>query len=154
MTVATNGGALSLLLKVISPFQLRCRCPAAGARRAMVSAPTSFHGRPLELPTPYLLEVEYEELADLVCRSARGTPGLALLWRELQRAVIIKPDAAPPHRVHLHSRVRYTDLARPRHRTAQIVSPLEPGTGDPALVSVLSLTGAALIGLRQGAVMP
>jgi regulator of nucleoside diphosphate kinase len=117
-------------------------------------APSSFHGRALDLPTPYLLQAEYEELADLVCSSARSTPGIALLWRELERAVIIQPDDAPRRRVHLHSRVRYTDLVHPEHRTATIVSPLEPGTGDPALVSVLSLTGAALIGLQQGAVMP
>jgi len=120
----------------------------------MFLAPTTFHGRELKLPTPYLLEAEYEELADLVCSSAHSTPGIALLWRELERARIIKLEEAPAHRVRLHSQVSYTDLVRPEHCTAQIVSPLEPATGDPGLVSVLSLTGAALIGLRQGAVMP
>lgn len=120
----------------------------------MFRAHTSFRGLAPDLPTPYLLEAEYEELADLVCGSTYSTPGIALLWRELERAVIISPDEAPPHRVHLHSHVRYTDLIHPEHHTAQIVSPLEPRTDDPALVSVLSLTGAALIGLCQGAVMP
>jgi regulator of nucleoside diphosphate kinase len=122
----------------------------------MFLAPTSFHGRALDLPTPYLLEAEYDELADFVCSSARSTPGIALLWRELERAVIVRPDEQPPHRVHLHSYVRYTDLVHPdHHAAAQIVGPSERGmTGDPAFVSVLSLTGAALIGLQEGAVMP
>jgi len=120
----------------------------------MFLAPTSFHGRALDLPTPYLLDAEYEELADLVCSAPRATPGIALLWRELDRAVIVRPEEAPPHRVRLRSCVRYTDLVHPQHHAARIVSPREPGRGDPALLSVLSLTGAALIGLQQGAVMP
>jgi regulator of nucleoside diphosphate kinase len=112
-----------------------------------------FRGRTLDLPTPYLLETEYDELADLVCGSAHSTAGLELLWRELQRAVIVDPRHAPARRIHLHSRVQYTELVRPRRRTAHIVGPLEPAE-SPANVCVLSPVGAALIGLRQGAVMP
>jgi len=119
----------------------------------MNALPLVFQGHALDLPTPYLLEQEYEELADLVCASPHSTAGLELLWRELQRAVIVDPRHAPADRVHLHSRVRYTELVHPRHRMAHIVGPLEPAEGA-AKVSVLSPVGAALIGLRQGAVMP
>ena len=74
----------------------------------MTGLPLVFHGRVFDLPTPFLLEEEYEELADLVCASARSTPGIELLWRELQRAVIVDLRHAPARRVHLHSCVRYT----------------------------------------------
>jgi len=119
----------------------------------MNAPPLAFQGHALELPIPYLLKQEYEELADLVCASAHSTAGIELLWRELQRAVIVDSRHAPADRIRLHSRVQYTDLVRPKHRTASIVGPLEPALG-PAAVSVLSPIGAALIGLRQGAVMP
>jgi regulator of nucleoside diphosphate kinase len=119
----------------------------------MKAHPFLFQGHALDLPTPFLLEEEYEELADLVCGSPHSTAGLELLWRELQRAVIVDLRHAPADRVHLHSSVRYTELVRPRHRIAHIIGPLEPAEGA-ASVSVLSPVGAALIGLRQGAVMP
>ena len=119
----------------------------------MKALPLVFRGHLLDLPTPYLLQEEFEELADLVCGSPHSTAGLELLWRELQRAVIVDPRHAPADRVHLHSRVRYTELIHPTHRMAHIVGPLEPAESAEN-VCVLSPVGAALIGLRQGAVMP
>lgn len=102
------------------------------------------------LPPIYLLESEYEILVDAVCGSAAATPGIALLWRELQRAVILRTDEAPRGLVHLHSRVSYTDLGAPLHRTVDIAGPAEtPEDGRHAL-SVTTSVGAALIGLRVG----
>jgi regulator of nucleoside diphosphate kinase len=101
------------------------------------------------LPPIYLLEREYEILADAVCGSASPTPGIELLWRELQRAVILPTDEAPHDLVRLNSRVSYTDLVAPERRTVDIAGPAEPPRGRRAL-SVTSQVGAALIGLRVG----
>lgn len=104
---------------------------------------------PGQLPPIYLLEREYDILADAVCGSASATPGIELLWQELQRAVILRTDEAPRDLVHLNSRVSYTDLAAPERRTVDIAGPAEPPRGRRAL-SVTSQVGAALIGLRVG----
>lgn len=102
------------------------------------------------LPAIYLLESEYEILADAVCGSASATPGIALLWRELQRAVILRTDEAPHGLVHLHSRVSYTDLGAPLRRTVDIAGPEDTAEGGRLALSVTTPVGAALIGLRVG----
>jgi regulator of nucleoside diphosphate kinase len=108
-----------------------------------------FRGEAIELPPIHILAEDYEVLADIVCGSAAATPGVALLWRELQRAVILSTDDAPSGLIHLNSTVRYTDLIDPLHRTVQLVSPGLPAIPRHGL-SVASSVGAALIGLRVG----
>jgi regulator of nucleoside diphosphate kinase len=103
---------------------------------------------PIQLPPICLVEADYELLCDLVCSSARPTPGIELLWKELQRAVIVGPERAPSGLVRLRSVVSFTDVSRAARRAAQIVAPGEPEERDG--VSVVSSTGAALIGLRSG----
>ena len=98
------------------------------------------------LPEICVLEDEYEQLADVVCAAPRATPGIALLWQELQRADIV--PLAKPDRVHLGSLVAFTDLRSDVHRAAQIVPPGKHGDGGR--LSVASAVGAALIGLRAG----
>jgi regulator of nucleoside diphosphate kinase len=99
------------------------------------------------LPRIHILEQDYEILADIVCGSLSATPGIALLWRELERAVILRTDRAPQGLIHLNSTVSYTDLIDPLHRTVQLVS---PGVSRRRGVSVASSVGAALIGLTVG----
>jgi regulator of nucleoside diphosphate kinase len=106
-----------------------------------------FTGGGFTLPQIHLLEEDYEVLADIVCGSASATPGIELLWRELERAVILPTDQAPHGLIHLNSTVSYTDLIDPLHRTVQLVS---PGTSRRRGVSVASSVGAALIGLTVG----
>ena len=108
-----------------------------------------FRGEDIEQPPIHILAEDYEVLADIVCASAAATPGVALLWRELQRAVILSTDHAPSGLIHLNSTVRYTDLIDPLHRTVQLVSPGLPTIPRHGL-SVASPVGAALIGLRVG----
>lgn len=108
-----------------------------------------FDGDEIDLPPIHILADDYEMLADVVCRSPLATPGVALLWREIERAVILDTDRPPGDLVHLNSRVRYTDLVDPVQRTIQLVSPA--GRADPlGGLSVTSSVGAALIGLRVG----
>jgi regulator of nucleoside diphosphate kinase len=103
------------------------------------------------LPRIHILEEDYETLADIVCGSASATPGLELLWRELERAIILRADQAPHGLIHLNSTVSYTDLIDPLHRTVQLVS---PGVSRRRGVSVASSVGAALIGLKVGDQFP
>jgi regulator of nucleoside diphosphate kinase len=100
------------------------------------------------LPEICLIEEEYELLSDLVCSSERPTPGIELLWRELQRAVVVPADSAPSGLVHLQSLVSFTELGRSEHRAAQVVPP--SARLAPDRVSVVTPVGAALIGLRCG----
>jgi transcription elongation GreA/GreB family factor len=76
-----------------------------------------------------------------------------LLWRELQRAVVLSTDHAPSGLIHLNSTVCYTDLIDPLHRTVQLVSPGLPTISRHGL-SVASPVGAALIGLQGGRSVP
>jgi regulator of nucleoside diphosphate kinase len=97
----------------------------------------------------FLLEDEYELLADLVCGAERATPGLALLWQELQRASILSDEGGAADVVRLGSRVRFAaDPAAPS-RQGLILSPMET-ISHPRGIPVGSLMGASLIGLRVG----
>ena len=100
-------------------------------------------------PSVVVLEDEYEALADLVCASPRATPGIALLWRELERATVTPPEHAPDDLVRIGSRAYFTDLTRRESRMVRLVWPEDALA--PVLVSVTSQVGAALLGLRAGA---
>jgi len=99
-------------------------------------------------PQVFVLDDEYEALADLVCASPRATAGIALLWAELDRAVIVGADRAPDDLVRMGSRARFTDLSEGRAQTVRLVYPDQAsGRGKVAVTSSL---GAALIGLKPG----
>jgi regulator of nucleoside diphosphate kinase len=100
------------------------------------------------LPDVYFLEDDYDRLLDLICGSRRATPGITLLWQELQRAERVAAGEAPADVVRLGSLVSFTDLASGRRRAAQLVTPGQ--AAERARVSVTSQDGAALIGLRAG----
>ena len=99
-------------------------------------------------PDVVLLPKDHEVLLDVICAAPRTTPGLTLLWQELERADIIAPERAPTDLVQLRSIVSFTDLERGTRRAAQIVRPGQR-TGSHR-ISVSTLVGAALIGLRAG----
>jgi regulator of nucleoside diphosphate kinase len=110
------------------------------------------NGNGFELPQIYVLEDEYEALADLVCASERPTPGIELLWQELQRATVIPRDDARPDLVHLRSLVHFTELESGAPRAARVVRPDEAHGGRR--VSVITPVGASLIGLKPGDSFP
>lgn len=102
----------------------------------------------VSLPDVTFVDDEYDRLFDLICASPRATPGIALLWQELQRADRVAAVEAPENVVRLGSLVSFTDLASGRHRAAQLVT---PGlVAERRRISVVTLDGAALIGLRPG----
>jgi regulator of nucleoside diphosphate kinase len=99
-------------------------------------------------PDVLVLDVEYEPLSDLVCRSERETAGIRLLWRELERATLVPRDKAPDGLVRMGSHVRFTDLEDCTVHEVRLVYPEEASAqGDVAVTNSL---GAALVGLRPG----
>lgn len=102
-------------------------------------------------PPVEILAPEYERLTDYVCASPAETDGIALLWRELCRASIISPDRTLHDVVRINSLISYTDLTTGQARTVRLAYPDVEHT--PAeVVSVTTVLGAALIGLRSGSV--
>jgi regulator of nucleoside diphosphate kinase len=100
------------------------------------------------LPDVVFLEDEYDRLFDLICASARATPGISLLWQELQRAERVRAGEAPQDIVRLGSLVSFTDLASGRRQAAQLGAPGE--SPERGWMSVTTTNGAAVIGLRPG----
>jgi regulator of nucleoside diphosphate kinase len=99
-------------------------------------------------PDVFVLDTEYDPLADLVCSSPHPTPGLALLWHELDRAKIIHDEGAPETFARMGCQLTVHDLTSDEVFKARLVYPTEAtGLG---LVSVTSRLGAALIGLPIG----
>jgi regulator of nucleoside diphosphate kinase len=99
-------------------------------------------------PDVFVLDTEYDPLADLVCSSPHPTPGLALLWHELDRAKIIHDEGAPETFARMGCQLTVHDLTSDEVFKVRLVYPTE-ATG-PGLVSVTSRLGAALIGLPIG----
>lgn len=71
------------------------------------------------------------------------------LQHELERAVVVAPEAVPPDVVTMNSRVRYVDETTGERRLVQIVYPAESDARE-GKVSVLAPVGAALLGLSVG----
>jgi len=99
-------------------------------------------------PDVFVLDTEYDPLADLVCGSPHPTAGLALLWHELDRAKIIGADGAPETFVRMGCRMTVLELTSDEIFRVRLVYPSE--AIKPDLVSVASRLGAALIGLPTG----
>jgi regulator of nucleoside diphosphate kinase len=101
-------------------------------------------------PPLTLSETEEERLSGLAIAAARRSPELArLLLEEIGRARLVPPDEVPAEVVAMHSHVEYRDEATGEARRVQLVWPHE---ADIALgrVSVLTLVGAALLGVAEG----
>ena len=101
-------------------------------------------------PAVYVLEDEYDVLADLVCSSPRATPGIALLWHELERARRLKAREAPTDLVSIGARLAFTDLSRRESKFATLVLPQDADGINR--IPVTSSVGAALLGLHAGEV--
>ena len=76
----------------------------------------------------------------------------ATLRAELERAIVVAPDAIPPRVVTMNSEVRYRDEHAGVSRQIRIVYP-EEANFEQGKVSVLAPVGAALLGLEVGQVI-
>jgi regulator of nucleoside diphosphate kinase len=106
------------------------------------------------LPPIHVTHADHRRIERLIAaRLGRSDAIAAFLARELDRAILCRPEDLPPDVVTLDARVvfRTDDGAEVESRT--LVAPdQEPPAGRH--VSVLSPLGAALLGLREGDRMP
>ncbi len=101
-------------------------------------------------PPILLSESEHDILVGLAAGGARRHPEAArLLMEEADRADLVPAARLPRNVVALGSHVVFTDEATGVSRRVQLVMPAEADIGQ-GRISILSLVGAGLIGLRAG----
>lgn len=101
-------------------------------------------------PAIHMIDSEAETLADLAVAAEERLPEVsALLLEEIERATLHKARRIPPDVVTMRSHVIFVDEASGTSRTVQLVYPGEADI-DAGRVSILTLVGAGLIGLREG----
>jgi regulator of nucleoside diphosphate kinase len=101
-------------------------------------------------PPVMLSTTNVERLASLASSAARRSPEVAeRLLAEIDRAQLLSPEELPADVVAMYSHIEYRDEGTGATRQVQLVYPHE---ADIALgrISVLTLVGAALLGLRAG----
>lgn len=76
----------------------------------------------------------------------RKLPPPKELQRELDRAIVVSPEAIPGDVVTMHSQVVYVDETTGERRSVKIVYPLD-ADASKGKISVLAPVGAALLGL-------
>jgi regulator of nucleoside diphosphate kinase len=103
----------------------------------------------MTLPPVFVLDEDWERLADIVCAAPRSTPGLSLLWQELKRAEVLRGGDAPDDLIRMGSVIDYTEAGAAAPRTGQLVYPGGVGLRRGG-IAVTAPVGAALIGLRPG----
>lgn len=106
------------------------------------------------LPEVRLPEAQRDRLAGLATAALDRFPEAAsLLLDEMDRADVLPPGAGADDTACLYSWVTFCDEADGRRREVQLVFPHEADI-SVGRVSVLSLVGAALIGLSVGQSIP
>lgn len=101
-------------------------------------------------PPVMLSTTDAERLSSLAASAARRSPEVAQrLLAEIDRAELLPPDDLPPDVVAMYSHIEYRDEGTGSARQVQLVYPHEADIAQ-GRVSVLTLVGAALLGLRPG----
>ncbi|MBR0652399.1 nucleoside diphosphate kinase regulator [Roseomonas terrae] len=101
-------------------------------------------------PSILLSENDHGILVGLAMSGARRNPEAArLLMEEADRADLVPATRLPANVAALGSQVVFTDEANGVTRSVQLVLPSEADIGKNR-ISVLSLVGAGLIGLKAG----
>lgn len=105
---------------------------------------------PAAAPPLILSAAEEQRLSRLAEAAAARNPAVsALLLREIERAQVVPAEAVPPDVVTMHAHVAYRDEATGETRAVQLVYPHEADIAA-GRISVLTLIGAALLGLAAG----
>lgn len=94
-----------------------------------------------------ITEGDYQLIKNLI-GTTTGSTEMTLAY-ELNRAIIVKKDAFPPHAIGLNSKVLILNIETKKEKSFTIVM---PGMADIAQdkVSILSPMGTALLGFRKG----
>lgn len=91
-----------------------------------------------------------DALFERLRRHVKPPATLTVLERELERAVVVKPNEIPATIVTMNSEVRVKDLDTGERRNLKLVFPSMAGI-ESGRVSVLAPLGTALLGSREGA---
>lgn len=97
-------------------------------------------------PRIHITARDLDTVETLIGRSATRTPALMLLEAEIERAVLVEEASTRRSFCRIGSWVTYEDLTSGQVRTIQVVMPADADI-DRRKVSVLSMAGAALLGL-------
>lgn len=101
-------------------------------------------------PPIQLRESDADRISDLAVGVEARLPHVAeLLLREIERARIVPDNRLPADVVGMGSLVRFKDETSGAERTVRLVYPHEADI-EAGKVSILTLVGAGLIGLKQG----
>lgn len=101
-------------------------------------------------PSIFLIDSEADALSDLALTIEARSPQISeLLLDEISRANIKPRDKLPHNVVTMNSTVEFIDQAEGRTYTMQLVYPSRADIAE-GRISILSLVGAGLIGLRTG----
>ncbi len=99
--------------------------------------------------TEFDLERLKKLLADAQRTSYRGSPYLAKLQKELDRAKVVKPDKVASDVVTMNSRVCLVDLNTGKEEVYTLVFPEDADMGK-GKISVLAPIGTAMLGYEVG----
>ncbi|MCG8393777.1 MAG: nucleoside diphosphate kinase regulator [Pseudomonadales bacterium] len=101
------------------------------------------------LPPITVSTVDCDRLFALLDTFKGDSDQIDFLYRELERAHILEPQAMPADVVSLGSRVRFRNEASGKEHERVLTLPHDTGRNADA-ISVLTPAGAALLGLRVG----
>ena len=105
--------------------------------------------RTRSVPQIIVSNADYERLTDLANASLERLPDVAQeLLSEMDRAQVVEPDAVPSNVVRMGSTVTFKSDDG-QTRTLKLVYPADESL-DQHRISVMTLVGAALIGLAEG----
>ncbi|MXO72980.1 nucleoside diphosphate kinase regulator [Alteraurantiacibacter buctensis] len=101
-------------------------------------------------PPIQIRESDAERISNLALNAEARMPQVAdLLLKEIDRARLVRDDHLPPDIVGMNCTVTFVDDASRTERTLQLVYPHEADI-EAGRISIISLVGAGLIGLRAG----
>lgn len=101
-------------------------------------------------PPVLLSSTDAERLSSLAAAAARRSPEVAQrLLAEIDRAELLRPEDMPPDVVAMYAHIEYRDEGTGAVRRVQLVYPHEADIAQ-GRISILTLVGAALLGLRAG----
>ena len=102
------------------------------------------------MPNIYVIDAEADALYELAMSSERRSPDVAeKLCEELDRAVIVARADLPSDVVSMESEVTFVDERSGDQRKVKLVWPGDANL-DQDRLSVLTLVGAGLVGMRAG----
>jgi len=108
------------------------------------------HRKARARPLIQIRETDAERIGNLAIEAEERLPQVAeLLLAEINRARIVQDSRLPADVVAMQSIVKFADEASGVERTLQLVYP-QAADIEAGRISILSLVGAGLLGLRPG----